>query len=61
MATGTARATSRAPHPPRAARDAKCRYELIPDASHNANQDNPEDFNRVLLSFLAEHYPVDDA
>lgn len=44
-----------------AARDPYCRYEVIPDASHNANQDNPEHFNRVLLDFLAEHYPVDGA
>lgn len=44
-----------------AARDPQCRYEVIPDASHNANQDNPEHFNRVLLDFLAQHYPVDGA
>lgn len=44
-----------------AARDTFCRYEVIPDASHNANQDNPEHFNRVLLEFLAEHYPAERA
>jgi len=41
-----------------AARDPHCLYEVIPQASHNANQDNPEHFNRVLLGFLAEQYPV---
>ncbi|MEZ5089005.1 MAG: alpha/beta hydrolase [Micropruina sp.] len=41
-----------------AARDSHCHYEVIPDASHSANQDNPDHFNRVLLDFLAEHYPV---
>ena len=38
-----------------AAREPNCRYEVIPDAGHNANQDNPEAFNRILLSFLEEH------
>ncbi len=41
-----------------AAREPQCRYEVIPDASHNANQDNPEFFNRVMLEFLSEHYPA---
>jgi pimeloyl-ACP methyl ester carboxylesterase len=41
-----------------AARDPNSRYEVIPDASHNANQDNPVVFNRILLDFLGEHYPV---
>lgn len=41
-----------------AKREPQCRYEVIPNASHNANQDNPESFNRVMLEFLAEHYPV---
>ncbi|GAB3026761.1 alpha/beta fold hydrolase [Natronobiforma cellulositropha] len=35
-----------------AAREPNCRYEVIPDAGHNANQDNPDYFNRVLLEFL---------
>jgi pimeloyl-ACP methyl ester carboxylesterase len=35
-----------------AQREPKCRYVVIPDAGHNANQDNPEFFNRVLLDFL---------
>lgn len=41
-----------------AARDPRCRYEVIPQASHNANQDNPGVFNRLLLEFLGEHYAV---
>ncbi|WP_348981890.1 alpha/beta fold hydrolase [Brachybacterium epidermidis] len=41
-----------------AARDPHSRYEVIPDASHNANQDNPARFNQVLLEFLTEHYPA---
>ncbi|RQG98947.1 alpha/beta fold hydrolase [Natrarchaeobius oligotrophus] len=35
-----------------------CRYEVIPNAGHNANQDNPEAFNRVLLEFLDLHAPT---
>lgn len=27
---------------------------VIPDAAHNSNMDNPEEFNRVLAKFLAE-------
>jgi len=34
------------------------RYVVIPDAGHNANQDNPAFFNRLLLDFLHEHVPV---
>lgn len=33
-------------------------YAVIPDAGHNANQDNPEAFNEALLSFLGEHVPT---
>jgi len=33
------------------------RYEVIPDAGHNANQDNPGYFNEVLLSFLRDEVP----
>lgn len=40
-----------------AARDPQCRYQVIPDAGHNANQDNADFFNRVFSDFLAEHYP----
>jgi pimeloyl-ACP methyl ester carboxylesterase len=32
-------------------------YVVIPDAGHNANQDNPEFFNRVLLDWLRERVP----
>lgn len=40
-----------------AAREPTCRYEVIPRAGHNANQDNPEEFNRILLQFLDRHAP----
>lgn len=30
-------------------------YVVIPHAAHNANQDNPEFFNRILLEFLGKH------
>ncbi|GAA1702131.1 alpha/beta fold hydrolase [Propioniferax innocua] len=40
-----------------AARDPHCTYSVIPDASHNAHQDNPEFFNQVLLDFLIKHFP----
>lgn len=33
-------------------REPDCRYVVIPRAGHNANQDNPEYFNRALLEFL---------
>ncbi len=35
-----------------AARDPQCRYVVVPDAGHCANQDNPEFFNPLLLDFL---------
>jgi 3-oxoadipate enol-lactonase len=35
-------------------RDPHSVYEVIPDARHNANQDNPEYFNRVMLKFLEQ-------
>ena len=28
------------------------------NAGHMANMDNPEAFNRVMMAFLAERYPV---
>ena len=34
-------------------REPNCRYEVIPNAGHNANDDNPEYFNEVLLEFLS--------
>lgn len=36
-----------------AAREPDCQYVVIPGAGHNANQDNAEYFNQVLLEFLA--------
>lgn len=36
------------------ARDPNSRYVVIPRAGHNANQDNPTFFNRLLLQFLNE-------
>jgi pimeloyl-ACP methyl ester carboxylesterase len=30
-------------------------YHVVPDAAHNANQDNPGFVNRVMLEFLAQH------
>lgn len=43
-------------HAPRwAQRALDCRYVVIPDAGHNANQDNPEFFNAVLLEFLTQN------
>jgi 3-oxoadipate enol-lactonase len=30
------------------------RFEILPGAGHNANQDNPEAFNRVLMAFLED-------
>lgn len=33
-------------------------YAEIPDAGHNANQDNPAATNALLLEFLDEHVPV---
>ncbi|OVE84110.1 alpha/beta fold hydrolase [Natronolimnobius baerhuensis] len=41
-----------------AAREPNCQYEVIPNAGHNANQDNPTVFNDLLLEFLREHVPV---
>ncbi|MFI0420819.1 alpha/beta fold hydrolase [Spongiactinospora sp. 9N601] len=37
-----------------AASDPRIRYVVIPDAGHNANQDNPEVFNHEFHRFLAE-------
>ncbi|GAA1126186.1 alpha/beta hydrolase [Arthrobacter flavus] len=41
-----------------AARDPQAHYRVIPQARHNANQDNPWYFNQVLMDFLVEHAPV---
>ena len=35
-----------------AASDPHLEYVVIPQAGHNANQDNPDFFNRILLDFL---------
>lgn len=40
-----------------ASRAPRCRYEAVPEAGHNANQDNARFVNEVLLAFLAEHQP----
>ena len=40
-----------------ARRDPNSSHVVVPEAGHNANQDNPEFFNRVLLGFLREHVP----
>lgn len=37
-----------------AAAEKDVRYVIIPDASHNANQDNPEFFNEALINYLTE-------
>lgn len=37
-----------------ARRDTGGRFTVIPQAGHNANQDNPDAFNRALGAFLAE-------
>lgn len=42
---------------PWAARDGAPPPYVIPDAGHLANMDNPEAFNRLMLDFLAAHYP----
>ncbi|HEX9924063.1 MAG TPA: alpha/beta hydrolase [Anaerolineae bacterium] len=41
-----------------ATRDPNVHYVVIPKAGHNAHQENPAYFNKVLLEFLHEHVPV---
>lgn len=41
-----------------AEREPGCRYEVIPDAGHNANQDHLAFFNRILLEFLRDHASI---
>jgi 3-oxoadipate enol-lactonase len=41
-----------------AARDGAPSPVVIPHAGHLANMDNPEAFNRLMMDFLAERYPV---
>lgn len=35
-----------------------CHYHPIPQAGHNANQDQADYFNQLMLSFLAQHHPL---
>lgn len=35
--------------------EAHTEFHIIPDAGHNANQDNPAVMNRLLLDFLSRH------
>ncbi|MEW5960163.1 MAG: alpha/beta hydrolase [Chloroflexota bacterium] len=37
-----------------AGRDPNCKYVVIPGAAHNAKQENPAFFNKILLDFLQE-------
>lgn len=41
-----------------ARREPDCRYEVIPGAGHNVNQDEPGAFNEVLLGFLRDRVPA---
>lgn len=41
-----------------AARDTGGAFVVIPQAGHNANQDNPDFFNARLLAFLRQHLPT---
>ncbi|MCL1993864.1 MAG: alpha/beta hydrolase [Spirochaetes bacterium] len=34
--------------------DGNCTLFIIPNAGHNSNQDNPEDVNNIILTFLGE-------
>lgn len=43
---------------PWAARDGAPPPVVIPRAGHLANMDNPQAFNRLMMDFLAERYPV---
>lgn len=43
-----------------AAREGACKYKIIPNAGHNAHQDNPEFFNQLLQNFLGELLLSDD-
>lgn len=38
-----------------AAKEKQVTFCIIPDAGHNANQDNPEFTNRVMIEFLQQH------
>jgi pimeloyl-ACP methyl ester carboxylesterase len=34
--------------------DNKCRLQMIINAGHNSNQDNPEEVNKCILTFINE-------
>jgi pimeloyl-ACP methyl ester carboxylesterase len=36
--------------------DNKCRLQMIKNAGHNSNQDNPEDVNKCILTFINERF-----
>lgn len=38
-----------------AAKEPNCTYQVVPDAGHTANLDNPDACNALLLDFLARH------
>lgn len=40
-----------------AKREQKIQFEIIPNASHNANQDNAEAFNHILRDWLIREFP----
>jgi 3-oxoadipate enol-lactonase len=40
-----------------AKRETHAEYHVIPDAGHNANQDNAEAVNRLMYNFLQRHVP----
>jgi pimeloyl-ACP methyl ester carboxylesterase len=37
-------------------REPRCRYVVIPEAGHNANQDNPAAFGEALTAFMCEQF-----
>lgn len=41
-----------------AASNPQFEYVVIPEAGHNANQDNPQFFNHILMDFLRRNVPV---
>jgi pimeloyl-ACP methyl ester carboxylesterase len=43
---------------PKWAKRDQAQYEIIPDAGHTANQDNPKQVNHLLQEFLRQHVTV---
>jgi len=41
-----------------AEREPACEFHWIDHAGHCANQDHPEEFNRLMLAFLDQHSPI---